>query len=107
MMIGSKEEEMNALLNKKREWEQENHQQLLRLVEKSQVMTVTSLDRFLQLMSFLLYVLYGTLKFIIIVIRSALGAAHMIQHVGPEHRPLERHEITAEKLKGEFRNSIR
>lgn len=105
---------MNALLQKKREWEYQNRKVLVRLVRTSSDVSVESVAAKLflagLLTSFLLFLVYQMIKGMLVLGGSLTGALlrgpQLVRQVAPEFRPQEAHEFNQAHLE-ESLKSIR
>jgi hypothetical protein len=101
---------MNALLQKKREWEYQNREVLVRLVRTSSDVSVESVKKAGLLTSFLLYLVYQMIKGMLVVGGAVTGALlrgpQLVRQVAPEYRPEECYEFNQTQLE-ESLKSIR
>ena len=89
---------MNALLQKKREWEYQNQQVLLRLVQTSSDVSVESVKKAGLLTSFLLYVIYALIRGMLATGAALFQEPQLVRQIAPQSRPLESHEFNREQL---------
>ncbi len=74
-------------------WEYENQLRLVKTVEVSQEVSVHVLKWISVILSFLLYIVYGIGKLIVISLKCFFVGPQLIMHVSPEKTPLERYEF--------------
>lgn len=89
---------MNALRQKKREWEYQNRQVLLRLVRTSSDVSVESVKAAGRITSFLLYVVYHLLRGMLAAGSALLNEPQLVRLEAPARRPLENHEFNQRQL---------
>lgn len=82
-----------ARRNRLRNWEYQNQQQLLNLLEGIQDHLKRIGLRAARLTSFLMYLLYGGGKIVFAIARGLFVGPTLIRHVAPNELPLERHEF--------------
>lgn len=94
---------MNALLRKKRKWEYQNEQTLLRLVETSADVSIVSVKKAGQITSFLLYLVYKTLGVMLAIAKWMFLRPQLQRFITPERRT-ESVELTLQQLETSLRN---
>jgi hypothetical protein len=89
---------MNALLQKKREWEHQNKKVLLRLVRTSSDVSVESVKTAGLVTSFLLYMIYALIRWMLAAGATLVKEPQLVRQVAPQQRPLETHEFNRQQL---------
>lgn len=93
---------MNAILRKKQQWESQNQEVLLKLVQTSGTVSVESVKRAGQLTSFLLYLAYKVIEGVLALSAALLREPVLVRRVGPGERPLEFHEFNHSVLESQL-----
>ncbi|MGZ3774285.1 MAG: hypothetical protein ACXVCY_09575 [Pseudobdellovibrionaceae bacterium] len=96
---------MNALLRIKKEWEFQNEQYFLRLVETSTDVSVESVKRAGRLASFLMYLVYKLSRIMLALVNALLRGPQLVRHLTPE-KPYEEVELSKTQLEFQLMNSI-
>jgi hypothetical protein len=89
----SEEEAMEALLRKKREWEFQNQQVLLKLVQTSSDVSVESVKTAGLVTSFLAYLIYVMIRGMLAFGGFILNGPVLVRKVAPGVQPQEFHEF--------------
>jgi hypothetical protein len=93
---------MNAITRKKQQWESQNHEVLLKLVQSSSAVSVESVKRAGQLTSFLLYLIFKAIEGVLALTRALLYRPKLVRQTGPGERPLEFHEFNHSALESQL-----
>ena len=88
----------NNLLRRKYEWEQQNQQVLVRLVQTSSDVSVESVKAAGLVTSFLLFLIYKMIKGMLAVGSLLFRGPQLVRQVAPQQRPLEYHEFNKTEL---------
>lgn len=96
---------MNALLRRKKEWEFQNEQYFLRLVETSADVSVESVKRAGLLISFLMYLVYKISRGVLAIANAIFRRPYLVRHTSPE-KPCEIVEASAHQLEFQIKNSL-
>jgi hypothetical protein len=78
------EEDMNAILRRKKIWEYQNERYLLRLVETSADVSVESVKKAGLITCFLLYIAYKILEGVLAIAATMFKGPRLIRYTGPE-----------------------
>lgn len=89
---------MFALQQRKKEWEHYNQRVLVRLVQTSTNVSVESVKAAGLLTSFLIYLIYKTMKGMLALGAFMVCGSQMIRKVAPGKRPLEYYEFNRHTL---------
>lgn len=92
----------NNLLQKKYEWEQQNQQVLVRLVQTSSDVSVESVKAAGLVTSFLLYLIYKGIRGMLAVGSLLFRGPQLVREVAPQHKPLEFHEFNKTELEQKY-----
>lgn len=87
---------MEVLLQKKREWEFQNHLVLKRLIQSTAELSVESVKAAGLLTSFLLYLIYIVIRGMLVIATMLFCGPRLVRKVSPHHRPQEPHEFNPE-----------
>lgn len=96
---------MFALMQKKKEWEYQNQKVLLKLVRTSSDMSVESVKKAGLVTSFLIYLIYKTIRGMLALAAFMLYAPEMVRKVAPGQNPQEFHEFNQHHLEMKIRNT--
>lgn len=94
---------MNALLRKKQEWEFQNEQYFLRLVETSADVSVESVKRAGLLTSFLLYLMYKIIGGVLAIAAAIFKGPRLVRYTSSEHH-FEQVEVSSHLLELKIKN---
>ncbi|MGZ3769566.1 MAG: hypothetical protein ACXVCP_12505 [Bdellovibrio sp.] len=96
---------MSALLRKKKEWEFQNEQYLLRLVETSTDVSIESVKRAGLIASFLMYLVYKFIRTMLALANALLRQPQLVCRTSPE-KPGKAVEIPKHQMEYQLMNSI-
>lgn len=96
---------MHALLRKKKEWEFQNEQYFLRLVETSTDVSVESVKRAGRIASFLVYLVYKINRVMLVIVNAILQGPNLVRHTAPE-KPYEKVELSKNQLEFQLMSSV-
>jgi hypothetical protein len=89
---------MFALMQKKKEWEFQNHQVFLKLVRTSSDVSVESVKKAGLLTSFLVYLIYKTIRGMLALGAMMFVGPQLVRKVAPGTKPLKHHEFHQPRL---------
>lgn len=97
---------MEALLRKKREWEFQNHQVLLKLVQTSSDVSVESVKKAGLVTSFLAYLIYVMIRGMLALGSFILNGPVLVRKVAPGLQPQEFHEFNPHYNEAKLANRL-
>jgi hypothetical protein len=100
------EEAMEALIRKKKEWEFQNQQVLLKLVQTSSDVSVESVKKAGLVTSFLFFLIYKTIRGMLALGALMIYAPRMVRNEAPGHQPLESHQFNHHHLESQLAHPI-
>jgi len=95
---------MNALVQKKKEWEFQNQKVLVKLVQTSSDLSVESVKKAGLVTSFLLFLIYKVISGMLALGAFLIYSPQMVRKVSPGAKPLETHEFNRPHLKMQARS---
>ncbi|MGZ3795494.1 MAG: hypothetical protein ACXVB1_03970 [Pseudobdellovibrionaceae bacterium] len=97
---------MEALIRKKNEWEFQNQQVLLKLVQTSSDVSVESVKKAGLVTSFLLFLIYKMIRGMLALGALMISAPRMVRNEAPGCQPLESHQFNNHHLESQLANPI-
>jgi hypothetical protein len=97
---------MEALLQKKKMWEFQNQQALMKLAEVLSDLSIESVKAAVRSTSFLLYLIYAGFSIVLMGFIRGMLAPKMVRRMGPHTRSEEVYEIHRHNLELQYRSRV-